>query len=352
MTTRQLAPKPHIITPTLVRAVELWADAKTSATSRRRHDILRDKQNALLGDGKDGRAAGFFVFVGKHPDAITPLDVDEWRAYLETMGLAATTVYARVSRVSSFYKWLMGTPQFRDIIRANPVEMVRPKAPQPYQTEKARALSDEHARALLAHVAALAAKPDNISAKRDYALLRLYFATGKRRDEIIRLRWRDVEVQPKQLVLHTEEKGGLYRATAIRDSGVRAALWGYFRASDRWDAEGNAPALEPSAPLWLRHDRAAQGQQPVTSHGFVYMVKRYAKAAGLPHFHLHQTRHTVARIVGEHSGDLTDVQTVLGHQSIQTTRVYLDRVAVKRDKHSEHIAERLVSSAPEEDDDA
>ncbi|MEM6530704.1 MAG: tyrosine-type recombinase/integrase [Chloroflexota bacterium] len=57
--------------------------------------------------------------------------------------------------------------------------------------------------------------------------------------------------------------------------------------------------------------------------------------------HLHQTRHTVARMVGEQAGDLSEVQTVLGHQNLATTRVYLDRVAVKKDKHSQNIAGRL-----------
>jgi site-specific recombinase XerC len=46
-------------------------------------------------------------------------------------------------------------------------------------------------------------------------------------------------------------------------------------------------------------------------------------------------------MVGEQSGDLTEVQTVLGHQNLTTTRVYLERVAIKRDKHSRAIAGRL-----------
>lgn len=348
-----LGPKLNVITEALIRSVELWADARTNAASQRRHDLLRDKYNALLGDGKDGTAAGFFVFSGKAVDNVKPGDVKNWQQYMEDMDLSAASVYARVSRLSSFYEWLMQEPQFRDRITTNPAKMARPKAPKAYQSDKAKALSDEDARTLLQYVKEKSLG-DDLSAKRDYALLRFYFATGKRRSEIINLRWRDLEFKPGKIIIHTEEKGGLYRATEVRDEGVKTALIHYLIASDRWNVERDQPLLEKSAPLWLRHDRAAKGQQPVTSHGFVYMLKKYAKDCGIGDIHLHQTRHTVARMVGEQAGDLTEVQTVLGHQNIATTRVYLERVAVKRDKHSKNIAGRLGLDDdvdPTEDDD-
>ncbi|MFZ4814290.1 MAG: tyrosine-type recombinase/integrase [Phototrophicaceae bacterium] len=328
------------ITPALVKAVEMWADARTTASSKRRHDLLRDKTNILLGDGHDGNAAGFFVCLNKPVEQITPADVKFWQGYLEDMGLAPAGVYARISRVSSFYNWLMEDPTFKEMIKLNPAQMARPKAPKAYQSAKANALTDDDAGRLLQYVRDLA-KGDDLSAKRDYALLRFFFATGKRRSEIVDLRWKDITLQKSSVILHTEEKGGLYRSTEIRDWGVFAALRAYLIASDRWDALTNEALLQPESPVWLRHDRAAKGQEAVTSHGFVFMFKKYAKAVGLGDIHLHQTRHTVARMVGEQSGDLSEVQTVLGHQNIATTRVYLARVAVKKDRHSTRIAGRL-----------
>jgi len=331
--------------PSLTRAVDLWADATTDADSPRRADLLRDKVQALLGSGDNGSAAGFFVCVPRPIDQVRPADVAEWRAYLEQMGLAGASIYARLSRLSSFYKWLQQDPAFRAVIRRNPVDLARPKAPPPYQSPRAQALSDEDARALLAHVQSEAAG-DSLSAVRDYALLRFYFATGKRRSEIIGLRWRDLRFTDDALIIQTQEKGGLYRATEIRDAGVKSALLRYLKATERWDFQRDKPLIDPDDPLWLRHDNAARGQQAVTSHGFVKMFKQYARAAGLGDVHLHQTRHTVARLVGEDSGDLHSVQTVLGHRHQATTRVYLERIAIKRDNHSQNIARRLI------DDDA
>jgi len=330
----------------LFNAVEMWARARTTADSNRLHDLLRDKMHALIGEGEGGAAAGFFVFVKKSPEAVTPTDIVAYRDYLLEMGLAPTSIYARISRISSFFTWLLNEPTFKARIKYNPVDLARPKAPQAYGTERANTLTDDQVRQLLLHVARLALG-DNLSAKRDYALLRFYFATGKRRSEIIGLRGGDVQFKEDYLIIHTKEKGSLYRSSEVRDGGVRLALVNYLKASERWNGKTRAPLLANGEPIWLRHDRARQGKEGVTSHGFVFMLKRYAKEADIGEIHLHQTRHTVARIVGEQAGDLTEVQTVLGHQSLQTTRVYLDRVSIKRDKHSQRIAGRLGIDLPE-----
>jgi site-specific recombinase XerC len=56
---------------------------------------------------------------------------------------------------------------------------------------------------------------------------------------------------------------------------------------------------------------------------------------------VHQTRHTYARIVAEDTGSITETQEAPGHRKLSTTRVYMQRIAVKRDKYSERISQRL-----------
>jgi len=326
----------------VINAVRLWSLARTNGRSRRYNDLVRDKCLTLIGDGSNGTAAGFFTFACKPPHHIMPLDVQEWQEYLAEMKLNPATIYGRVCRISSFFEWMMQHPKFREQIRGNPVLLARPRAPKPYQTPRTQAFDDEQARQLLAVVRADAAAGD-LPALRDYALLRFYFATGKRREEIIRLQWKDLRFTEDAILLSTEEKGSLYRVSEIRDRGVRDALLRYLKASERWDESRDEPLMEADSPLWLRHDRAAGKRAlPVTSHGFVKAFKQYARRAGLGDVHLHQTRHTVARMVGEQSGDMAEVQTFLGHQNLATTRIYLDRVSIKRDRHSERIARRLT----------
>lgn len=120
----------------------------------------------------------------------------------------------------------------------------------------------------------------------------------------------------------------------MRELRVRDALVGYLTAS------GRLHALKTDAPLWTRHDRAGSPGEALTSHCFVKNLKKYAREVGVEGFHLHRTRHTFARIVSEVTGDITATQNALDHQNRSTTRVYVQRIAVKRDLYSNEIFKR------------
>ena len=70
--------------------------------------------------------------------------------------------------------------------------------------------------------------------------------------------------------------------------------------------------------------------------------KGYAQDAGINGFHLHRIRHTYARIVAEESGSLIATQDALGHKNLATTRVYVQRIGVRKDRFSSKIEERLL----------
>ena len=175
----------------------------------------------------------------------------------------------------------------------------------------------------------------DLAAKRDYALLLLYLLTGMRRAEVIGLRGRDVELSDGALIIKGRVKGGDYLEREVSDPAAREALLDYLRAGRGMKVIGSP------APLWVRHDRTEEVAQPLGSHAFVKNLKRYAREAGLGEVHLHQTRHTYARLVAEHAGSLLEVQEALGHRDLVTTRVYVRRVVTKRDRHSRQIAHRL-----------
>jgi integrase len=69
-------------------------------------------------------------------------------------------------------------------------------------------------------------------------------------------------------------------------------------------------------------------------------MKRYARIAGVDNFHLHRTRHTFARIVSEETGSIIATQEALDHKNPSTTRGYVQRIAIKRDQHSERVSRR------------
>jgi integrase/recombinase XerD len=182
-------------------------------------------------------------------------------------------------------------------------------------------------------VAARAASGDLIG-KRDLALLLMYTSTGLRREEVMGLRGRDVQVTEDGLIIGGRVKGGRYRAREVRDEETKAALLDYLRAA------GRLHVLKTDSPVWTRHDNPKFAGEPLTSHAFVRNLKLYAREAGMDHVHLHQARHTFGRIVAEETGSMTATQDALDHANLSTTTVYVQRIAVKRDLHSAAIARR------------
>jgi len=118
----------------LRNAVSLWAEQNTRPETLARAEKLKDKVAAVT---------SFLDFSGRHPGEVTPDDVSRWRAEMEARGLKPATVYARVSRLSAFYRWLMSDPQLSRFIRSNPAAQARPRYPRPYQSESTKALSDK-----------------------------------------------------------------------------------------------------------------------------------------------------------------------------------------------------------------
>ena len=122
-------------------AITAWAKRTTDPASPRVDDLLRDKQRVVY---------AFFRWVQKRPQQVTTTDVAAWQDDLRLerdpdtgrRRFAPATVYAMVSRVSSFYHWAQKNAKRADVSLANPVDAVRPKAPKPFQGKSTKALTD------------------------------------------------------------------------------------------------------------------------------------------------------------------------------------------------------------------
>lgn len=309
----------------LRNAIRLWADGTTGKLAHNREALARDKRAAV---------ESFFGHAGKSPDQVDVTDVEGWRLWLEEKGLKPNTVYTRISLLASFFGWLTRDPVLGQHISRNPARPAMPKRPQSYQTEATKAYTDEEMKALLAAVKT-EAEGGSVKALRDYTLLLLFFLSGLRRREIISLRGQDVELKGDGMILHYRRKGGRYQAKELLEPSAAAALLIYLKASERSDVLGS------ERPLWTRHDRAGRAGAPLCSHAFAKNLKAYAEAAGVKNARIHRTRHTFGRLVAEQTGSLVETQDALDHASLSTTRVYVERIVVKKDKFSQGIAERL-----------
>ena len=309
----------------LHNAIRLWAEQTTRPETNERESKLGDKMQAV---------SRFFAFANKHPDQVTPLDVEAWRSHLEAKGNKPATVYTRISRLSSFYRWLMADPQLGSYIGSNPTAQARPRFPRPYQSESVKAWTDEEMNALLA-VVKQTADSGSLVGKRDYVLLLFYLLTGLRRNEVISLRGKDLQRKDNKLIISYKRKGGKFVGREVSDATLLEALDDYLHTAGRMDV------LKTGGPLWTRHDRAGRPGAQLSSRSFANNLKKYAMATGLEHVHLHQTRHTYARIVAEETGSFIETQEALDHENAATTRVYVQRITVKADKTSQRIASRI-----------
>ena len=323
----------------LDQSIETWTLATTDQSLARAKDINRDKSRAVR---------VFFELVQKQPDEINSQDVLAWRKALQSQKLSERYIYANLSHLSSYFEWLRQT-ELGAFLKINPVRSSMPKPPKKYNSPKAKSLTDEELSKLWNCIENEAQDDSNLITVRDYAIFRLFTATGMRREEIIDLGADDVRIEEDQILIHTKVKGGVYEWRTITDEEVKAALERYLKLAKRKSTVG-----QKGRALWVRFDRAAQaaaidrrGENPesdeprMSSHSFDRRMKIYAEKADIGHFHIHQFRHTFARIVSEDSGSIIETQEALGHKDVQTTQVYVNRIKFKKDKHSRSMKERI-----------
>ena len=307
--------------------VESWLTRTVNSSLKRSNDIRNDKSKAVF---------DFFDFCAKRAEAVLPSDVEEWRWDMKSQGLAEGTIYNRISALSQFFEYLRIDAEMIKLIPINPAKVSLPKASKPFQSESVKALSLEELGRLLEVVENHANNKQPIHL-RDYAILQFYVATGRRRAEIINLRGNSIEIKNGRFFIKAKVKGGHFINFELDDQTTQNALFEYLTATGRTDIFGK------DEPLWLRHDKGAWSakKKNLTSHGFARRMQLYATEAGIAHFHIHRLRHTFAKIVSEYSESMAETQEALGHSNIKTTQIYVQRLAVKKDKHSKSIRDAL-----------
>jgi integrase/recombinase XerD len=178
-----------------------------------------------------------------------------------------------------------------------------------------------------AEVEALLSAPDTKEplGVRDRAMLELMYATGVRVSELVGLKLS--EVNHRQGVLRTQGKG---RKERLVPMGEEAANW-----LVRYQEE-----VRPELLKGLAHEAlfVTRRKDAMTRQAFWYLIKRYAKQAGIRKpLSPHTIRHCFATHLLNHGADLRAVQMLLGHSDLSTTQIYT-HVAKERLKniHAQH----------------
>jgi integrase/recombinase XerD len=208
---------------------------------------------------------------------------------------SVATTARKVASAKSFFKFMVDSGRMRE----NPTQNL----PSPQVSKHSlNFLSPSEYQKLLAEPAKLSTP----EAKRDMVMLELLYATGLRISELVSLNVKNIDLE--QNCVHVNSK----RQVPFDHS--LSLILGNFLRSDRLDLLYN----EREEALFLNR----RGTR-LTRQGFWQIVKGYASKAGLGGKVTPQAlRHSFARRKLQSGTELRQLQQLLGHAYISSTRVY------------------------------
>jgi site-specific recombinase XerD len=234
---------------------------------------------------------------------------------------AETHAAASIARCWSTWNQFFGFLVAEELVAGNPMGAVaKPKVgrrtPKPLQGEDA---PEE----LLASVAA-GARPGRWPwPERDLAFLATALLTGLRLSELIGLNLGSIDGRPGERRIKVLGKGRKERTVPIEEP-LHDVIDRYM---DSRRERFPGVRLGPKAPLFVdrRGDRIKRG-------GAHYLVERSYRAAGLATrvpagAMVHALRHTFATRLAEDGASATEIQALLGHESLNTSQGYIDATA-------------------------
>jgi len=158
------------------------------------------------------------------------------------------------------------------------------------------------------------------SAKRDYAILNLFYSSGIRLKELVNLNIKDLDF--KRGIAKVLGKGNREREATLTNETIKI-LQNYLKARQVW--KGNK-----SRALFLSRTGTR-----ITKMNIQRNIERYGIEAGInkkvtPHI----LRHSIATHFLNNGMDIRRIQGFLGHKSLASTQIYTSLVS---DKQKEEI---------------
>jgi integrase/recombinase XerD len=208
---------------------------------------------------------------------------------------SVATTARKVASAKSFFRFMVDSGRMKDDPTRN--------LPSPQVAKHSfKFLSPSEYQQLLAE----AGKLSTPEAKRDVAMLELLYGTGLRISELVALNVRNIDLEQGYVRISSKRQVPFERP-------VRQILSSFLRG-DRLDLLYD----EREEALFLNR----RGKR-LTRQGFWQIIKAYASRAGLGDKVTPQTlRHSFARRKLQNGIDLHQLQQLLGHAYISSTRIY------------------------------
>lgn len=248
---------------------------------------LSGLRKLLEADGRDS-----------NPVSVTAKDIKE-RVILRMMneGRKESAINARLRACRAFFNFL----ERERMIPVNPMDSVT-------LVKQKRRVIETFTRE---QIQALLRQPNQktFTGIRDYTMLLLLFETGVRVKELVNIRVDDVRLEDGMIRIR-DPKGSRERLVPFQ-SKMKRQLMRYLSIRGKSDCDHLFITLDDT---------------PVAVRSFQERMAEYGKKAGIENVRCspHTARHTFAKMYIQNGGDAFSLQKILGHTSLEMTRVYVE----------------------------
>lgn len=234
------------------------------------------------------------------PSQVTKLLIYEYIGNLSKRKLKSITIERKIYAVSSFMQFLVK----RDIIKSSPVKKI--KLP-PKKKGLPFFIREKEINASIDFLK----KKDCFLVYRDYLVLLILYSTGVRASELIKLKWKDVDISRE--VIRIIGKGSKVREIPLIPELI-SAIKKYKELLTK-----KFPNIKPegSTPLII-NDKG----NPISYIWLYRKIKKLTANTLIPKNSPHVLRHTFATHLINNGMDIKMIKELLGHKSLATTQKY------------------------------
>lgn len=244
------------------------------------------------------------------PGDITTLHIHDFKTYMDKVEKKdPNTINKNIYAIKTYYKLALN----HNIVSYDPTQKIRLKRINQAQGE-VRWLSKKEVASIFHAIEVEYEKKIRKDLKggfkplRDRAICRLMQGAGLRISEVFNLHDSDISLKNKcEDVTIRNGKGDAFRIVPL-NRDVIEALSSYL------DARGTSK----SGYLF----ESTKGTQ-LTEPAIRKIVKKYAKKAGIVDVTPHRLRHTFGKLLADQGVSLNRIAYLLGHNSLESTRIYI-----------------------------
>jgi integrase/recombinase XerC len=247
------------------------------------------------------------------PSLVTKQHLDRYLSELDRRGFAGSTRRRKVASIRSFFGFLQdaGAIQLSPALKLIPPERERPEP---------RVLTEGEYKRLLETV-----RGDI----RDLAIIELVLQTGLRLSEVARLHVNHIDLPAKI----SKEPGFVGSVTVLGKGRKQRSVTLNYKACR---AIKNYLALRPDSED--THLFLTKYRKGISPRSIEKLLTKHLKEAGIPNASVHTLRHTFATHNVRRGTKLEVVRQALGHESLETTSIYVHLAREMMDKELQENA--------------